>query len=134
MPGVVYKTMNKRQLIWRWALAISIIIILLLIRWYRNQRENSEKLHSQIESIKEQTCYDKFVTLDEIKEEHTAALENVKDLYRNRGEAQFEAKRWTGETTTVTEIYKQIVDQEDQLSWLEMRSWEVRQSIANCNQ
>lgn len=125
--------MDKR-LIWRWSLALSIIVILLLWKGYSNQREESRNLKDQLNYVKEQTCFDKFQTLDEIKEDHRLALENVEQLYMSKWKAQFQAKRGSGSQEVVTTIYKEILNQEEQLSWLEMRSWEVRQTIANCNQ
>lgn len=104
------------------------------MKGYRNQRAESVDLKEQLNIVKTQTCYDKFQELDEIKEEHRLALEAVEELYRARGTAQFQARRGSWEASAVTAVYKQITDQEDQLSWLEMRSWEVRQSIAGCNQ
>lgn len=113
--------------------AAIVLITAIVFIWRSNSLSNTlDSSKEELSFVKETVCWDLWEQLNDVKLEHAAYLDEMKESYTSRAMAQFNAdyKKWE---QSAVELFDSIIASGDNsISEFEKQAGKIRMRIMDC--
>lgn len=118
---------------WKAMVAAIVLITAIVFIWRSNSLSNTlDSSKEELSFVKETVCWDLWEQLNDVKLEHAAYLDEMKESYTSRAMAQFNAdyKKWE---QSAVELFDSIIASGDNsISEFEKQAGKIRMRIMDC--